>query len=156
MRGKPTTAARFWAKVDVRGPDECWPYLAPGDKDGYRRVGMGGRLILVHRVAWVFTFGPIPPHMLVCHSCDNPPCCNPAHLWLGFDVDNNADKEAKGRGNHPRGSAHGRAKLTEAQVADIRARYAQGGISQSALADEYGVIQITISRIIRREIWPHV
>jgi hypothetical protein len=109
-----------------------------------------------HRVAWIATNGPIPPGAIVCHACDNPPCCNPGHLWLGRDADNNADKEAKGRGNHPRGSSHGRAKLTEAQIREIRARYAHGAVTQTMLAKEYGVIQITISRIIRREIWPHV
>lgn len=95
-------AERFWARVDVRGPDECWPWIGYLDADGYGQIAEGGRCsepLATHRVAWEQVNGPIPDGMDICHSCDNPPCCNPAHLFPGTHDDNMADMKAKGRAN---------------------------------------------------------
>jgi hypothetical protein len=102
-------ADRLWAKVKIRRPDQCWLWqggrqrvhgklwygqIQDGGKPG---VSHSSRSITAHRAAWLTTFGPIPQAMEVLHSCDNPPCCNPAHLWLGTQADNAADMARKGR-----------------------------------------------------------
>ena len=91
-------AERFWEKVDVRGPDECWPWKAArfaGKEYGAFRVGSKQRR--AHRVAYELAKGPLAPGKNACHSCDNPPCCNPAHLWEGTTAENHADRNRKGR-----------------------------------------------------------
>lgn len=109
-----------------------------------------------HRVSWMLANGPIPAGMVVCHRCDNPPCVNPDHLFLGTQIDNMRDRSKKGRGNHRKGSRHGRAKLTEQDVRVIRSRYATGDWKQSDLAAEYGVSQPLIGHIVRRVTWRHI
>ncbi|MBN2192871.1 MAG: HNH endonuclease [Polyangiaceae bacterium] len=97
----PTLKARFWSRVDRRGPEECWPWLARVKQDGYGLVDVdvdGKRTTtVVNRVAWELTRGEIPEGLLVCHHCDNPRCCNPSHLFLGTNADNHWDMRRKGR-----------------------------------------------------------
>ena len=91
--------------------------------------------------------------MCVCHTCDNPQCINPDHLFLGTNYDNVLDKLKKGRHRTIRGSARSDAKLTEADILEIRA---SSGVSQQKLADKYGVHQVLISKIKKGERWGHV
>jgi len=117
-----TIAERFWPKVDVREPDECWPWTASRTPFGYGQISKGGKhagMVHTHRVCWELVNGPIPEGLWVLHSCDNPPCCNPSHFFLGTHIDNMRDCAAKGRA--PRGSARPNAKLSEAIVAAIKA-----------------------------------
>jgi hypothetical protein len=95
---------RFWAKVRIT--PGCWLWMAAVNDRGYGRFTLDrtGKLIPAHRFAWSAENGPIPPGLLVCHSCDNPPCVNPAHLWLGTQSDNMIDCLAKGRHRHQKGS----------------------------------------------------
>lgn len=88
---------RFWAKVNRGGPDDCWEYQAKRDRGGYGRFWLDGKTRGAHVVAWLFTRGPVPAGLCVLHRCDNPPCCNPTHLFVGTFGDNNADRAAKGR-----------------------------------------------------------
>ena len=88
--------ALFFARVDKRGPDECWPWTGAINRQGYGKVSSHGRWLRAPRVAWYLAHGEQPP-AFVCHSCDNPLCCNPAHLWIGTSLDNNRDAVAKGR-----------------------------------------------------------
>jgi hypothetical protein len=90
---------RLWTNVGRDGdPDACWPWLRSTNDKGYGRLMMGGKAgIAAHRAAWTVTNGPIPKGLNVLHRCDNPPCCNPAHLFVGTQADNNADRHAKGR-----------------------------------------------------------
>lgn len=99
MRGSPET--RLWARVDKSGgPDVCWPWTGARRAEGYGMISDGnGHNTGTHRLAWTFTNGPIPAGLFVCHRCDNPPCCNPAHLFLGTNADNARDRADKGRGN---------------------------------------------------------
>jgi hypothetical protein len=98
--------------------------------------------------------GSFDEALRVLHRCDNPPCCNPAHLFLGTDADNSDDKVSKSR--HPHGVTHGRAKLTEDDVRAIRATYAAEPVSQMTLAALYGVNQTIISDVVLRRSWKHI
>lgn len=92
---------RFWSKVQKGGPDECWEWQAGRHKFGHGKFRLPTGHIGSHRMAWQLTYGPIPPGMWVLHHCDNPPCCNPRHLYLGTAQDNTRDREVRGRHPHP-------------------------------------------------------
>lgn len=94
----PPLQTRFWSKVARGSADACWPFHGVRDRKGYGRFHMKSQgACLAHRVAWELVNGPAPKDRCVMHECDNPPCCNPAHLRLGTDADNKADMLAKGR-----------------------------------------------------------
>lgn len=99
----------------------CWLWIGTRNPSGYGRLNVRGRVQLAHRVSWVMHVGPIPDGMHVCHKCDTPACVNPDHLFLGDNAANHADKVAKGRQGAARGEASPKAKLTDEQVAAIRA-----------------------------------
>ena len=161
---------RFWSKVDrTAGPDACWPWVARVGAGGYGVIRFGSKHRRAHRVAYELAHGPIPTDLFVCHTCDNPRCCNPRHLWLGSPGDNMADRDSKGRqargersGRHtqpgatPRGERVGTAKLTAAHVLSIRERDTAGGATISALAREYGVTRAAIRAILLRTSWRHL
>jgi len=128
---------------------------------------LGGPQLRAHRVSWELHYGLIPEGLQVCHTCDVRACVRPDHLFLGTNEDNHLDKIAKGR--MPTGDEHwtaylpdriargeAKGKLTEMQVTAIRARYAAGGVTQLALAKEYGVTPSNIAYICRRETWKHI
>lgn len=149
---------RFWPKVAKGDPDTCWEWTAARDPLGYGffRMEPGEPMWRAHRVAWHLTNGAIPDGMLICHRCDNPPCCNPAHMFLGTNADNCADRVAKNRSSRKVthfGEASPKAKLTAAQVAEIRERYAAGGVTQRELGEEFGVGQTQVGRIVRGVRW---
>lgn len=121
----PTMEERFWAKVDKSsGPDACWPWTDHRDRSGYGRFHETGKRQqdMAHRSAWRIAHGPIPDGLQVLHRCDNPPCVNPAHLFLGDCADNARDKVAKGRV----GATPYRPRLTPETVREIRRRRALG------------------------------
>lgn len=132
---------RFWRWLDKR-QDGCWIYTGNKDADGYGRLVRGGKWVRAHRYAYALTKGPIPDGMMVCHTCDNRPCCNPAHLFVGTATDNNRDREAKGRGCKRREWLHGErspmSKLTNAQRLEIRRRVIAGE-SMRAMGRIFGV-----------------
>ena len=148
--GSPT-AAHFWRRVDASdGPDACWPWTRSRFDAGYGCVWADGRAQKAHRIAWRFVHGPIPEGARILHRCDNPPCCNPNHLFAGSMRDNTLDMVAKGR--------HGgtvRRKLTEAQIPGIRERYAAGATLKQ-LGSEYGVSWVAIWKVVHRQTWRHV
>lgn len=157
------TESHFWEKVDKtpgHGPQgECWLWTGRCDVYGYGHTRICSRLdrerdeARTHRISYVLAYGAIPEGLQVLHTCDNPPCVNPAHLFLGTHADNMRDRSRKGRGNHPFGSRNGSVRLTKEQVEEIRRRYAEGGIYQYEIAAQYGIAQTTVSAIVRREIW---
>lgn len=134
-------APRFWAKVDRRGPDECWPWSGSRKPRGYGHFIIGRRDHNAHRLAYELANGPITDGMHVLHSCDNPPCCNPAHLFLGTHTDNMHDMRLKSRDP--------RVTLTLDKVRQIRSELASNddrGI-QVRLAAKYQVKPGVISAI---------
>lgn len=152
---------RFRLRVKVGERGVCWPWTGSTDEFGYGVMTWNGkRGVGAHRIAWFLEHGDWPaPGLDVCHHCDNPPCCNPACFFLGSQADNNRDARTKGRAFiFPvyQGSNHGRALVTDAQVAEIRTLYAAGGIRQSDLARRYGVGQTQISQIVRGAAWSHL
>ena len=137
--GQPET---FWAKVKVGAQDECWLWTMSIGSHGYGQTSYGGKRVrTAHRLAYELTHGPLPAGMHVLHNCDERRCCNPAHMRLGTNEENIADKVARGR-------THSTSKLTAAQVAEIKARVEAGEV-QAALAREFGVQDSTIVRIKR-------
>lgn len=136
--------------------NDCWGWSAGTCEFGYGRLGIGNNKVAkAHRLSWQFFNGPVPEGLHVLHRCDNPPCCNPNHLFLGTNADNVADKEAKGRGNHATGDRHGMAKLCSHDIPDIKRLHAEG-YSGAKIAAEYGVCYSTIRRILSGAIWKKV
>lgn len=144
------TVQRFMAKVTPDG--ECWRWTAFKNWDGYGVFGIGKKAVSAHRVSYTLFIGEIPLGLCVLHTCDNPWCVNPRHLYAGTQLQNIRDRVTRGRSGSLRGEAHGRAKLTASDVETIRAEIA-GGAVQRRLAERYGVTPTTILGIKKRRIW---
>lgn len=146
---------RFWSKVDIRGPNECWPWKAAARKpnEGYGAFYLDGRHQPASRVAAQLSGTNFGPGQQALHRCDNPSCCNPAHIFAGTNLENVADKVAKNR--HAAGERAAGAVLTQEDVAYLRSlkppagRRLQPGVCQS-LADKFGVTRRYISEVMRR------
>lgn len=150
-RKKINVIDKFWAKVDRRSDSECWQWGGASDKDGYGQIwdGYAGKMKRAHKVAAELHYGPAHGRVVM-HSCDNPACCNPAHLSYGTSADNVADKVSKQR--HAKGERQGSSKLTESQVAAIRDRAAEG---YRKLCDEFQLAPSTVYRIWNGQAWQH-
>jgi hypothetical protein len=131
----------FWAKVDVKGPLDCWEWKSPPTSAGYGQIKLDRRMRRAHRVAWELHNGPIAAGMWVLHRCDNRPCCNPAHLFLGTPADNTADMVAKKRNRPPP------SKISQTDVASIFER-ANAGETQASIAKSFGVHFGVINKIL--------
>ena len=171
-----TADKRFWAKVHPRGMESCWEWEGSKERDGYgyfkasRHIGEPAVRISAHRFSFELANGAIPSGMLVLHKCDNRPCVNPHHLFLGTHRDNMADMVRKGRSAsgarngmriHPerlhltRGERNGRSKLTDESVLEVRRRLTAGE-SNGELARAFGVSSAAISFIAQRRTWAHL
>ena len=142
---------RINGQIIRKGADECWPWTGH-KRDDYGRIRIGEHLYTVTRLVWRMTRGTDPAGQLILHTCDNPECCNPSHLFIGTDADNNQDKEAKNRGKHPIGIENGLAKLSEDEVIAIF----HSTDSNTSLAKKYKVSDVAISKIKNGETWQHV
>ena len=148
---KRPIAERFWEKV--RKSDGCWTWLGACNRTGYGMIGRDYTNALAHRVSWELHYGAIGD-LCVLHKCDNPPCVNPHHLFLGTRADNTADMIAKGRRRqgvvYP-GPANSSAKFTMAQVREIRALYQPDVLGRgcTTLARQFGVSEVCITRIVK-------
>lgn len=137
-----------WEPVTESG---CWIWTAYTNACGYGSFRHNGKMKLAHRVSYELHIAPIPSGMVICHTCDTPACVNPNHLFPGTQLENIEDRHKKGRTSS--GEGRPSAKLTWADVLEIRRRYDAGGVKQGELADEYGVCPQQISAIIRRMRW---
>jgi len=153
-----TLLRRFRSKFAERTESECWVWTDRPHTTGYGvlsiQVDGRGKLVYAHRLAYYLSKGPIPSDafgdtLLVCHTCDNRLCVNPAHLFLGTDGDNMRDKAAKGRNFRPIGELSSRAKLTADQVREIRL----DSRTAEEIARSYAVSPVTVSSIRRGRTW---
>lgn len=157
---------RYWPKIDLSDLDGCWPWMAGRLHWGHGAFTINAKMERAHRVMWVLHYGEIPQGLCVCHQCDNPPCCNPNHLFLGTHRENMADRNAKGRtasgdrsgsALHPevhQGERHWKTRLKEVDIREIRAL--RGQIRQIDLASRFGVDQGQISAIQLGKAWKHI
>lgn len=152
---------RFFSRLpEERPPDSCWEITGPSFPFGYGRIDFSAEKrqhsVSAHRVSYMLFVGPIPEGLVICHRCDNPPCCNPDHLFLGTFADNANDMAVKGRS--ARGAGNWAAKLTEANVREIRSLYRWqdrvNGIP--ALARRFGISDSQVHDIIKGKSWKHV
>ena len=133
-----TPESRFWSKVDKCGDDECWPWTATKSRLGYGKFTLGvNNKVNAHRYSYEIANGPIPDGMLVCHGCDNPPCVNPKHLFVGTHKDNMQDAVKKGRA--ARGSRLPQTKLTDAQVLEAVSLAKDRSRTIESVAKLYGI-----------------
>ncbi len=168
-------AERFWSKVTILLEDECWPWKAKSKKRrGYGQFKWNGKQLAASRMAYALTHASAPAGILVMHTCDNPPCCNPLHLILGTHKDNTQDMLLKGRSKFvpcnsrhfnigkwrathlsSKGSLHPGAKLNEEQARRIKAELARG-VRGIDIAKAFGCSVHTVSNINRGKQWKHV
>lgn len=156
---------RFQAKVGHTNENGCQEWTASRNPQGYGKFCVNKKDIRAHVYALLITLGleELPEGRWVCHTCDNPPCVNVNHLYLGTPLSNNQDMVFRGRAVRVtgdavanKGSVNGRAKLTEEQVKEIRLKYSAGGVTYKSLAKEYSVSYGLIGFIIQRRNWRHV
>lgn len=169
LKGEPVTD-RFWLRVE-RGA-ECWIWTGAKTEDGYGRLWGIDKEARAHRLSYEMNVGPIPDGLDVLHRCDTPACVRPEHLFVGTQLDNARDMHAKGRANLParsgehhwtkrkpdrvaRGSGKTKSHLTEALVAEIRSRYARGGMSQREMARQYQLGYKNLNLILNNRTWTH-
>jgi len=147
---------RFWEKVKITGPDDCWEWQAGLFDVGYGVFHADKETRRAHCVSWEFAYGPIPSDKWVLHRCDNRKCVNPHHLFLGTALDNAQDRKSKGRNGIQYGEYANNARLTNAQVLEIREQYTTQDITQCELAMRWGVSQAEISKIVMGKSWKHL
>lgn len=141
---------------------ECLEWSKARSKSGYGQTYFNGKVVYVHRLVWEILNGPIPEGGCILHTCDNPPCFFPDHLWLGTMQDNARDMANKGRQvfqkdatKASRGERHGLSKMTPEKVIEMRRLHGEGW-SQRKLAKKYNLSQASVWAIVNRETWKHV
>lgn len=134
---------RFWVWVDIRSEAECWPWLGQTDSNGYGRIRVGGRNQKTNRIAYQLAHGDIPAGGHICHTCDNPICVNPDHLWIGTHAENMKDMARKGR--RPRVGS----KLTEAQAIEIY----RDNRPERQIASDFNISHSIVNDIKNRRKW---
>lgn len=152
--------ARFWNRTETEPNTGCTLWLGPRARRGYGITRWNGKTRQAHRIAYELGIGPIPRGLCVLHRCDTPPCVNPAHLFVGTQQDNVADRDAKGRTArgercaHPHhGEQNGRAILTWERVRMIRDEYV-AGVGCAALMARHRLPRSTVNEIISGRHWP--
>lgn len=156
---------RFWSNVGRRGLDACWEWIRSCNKDGYGRFRLNGKMELVHRVVYTIVNGVIPELFeglpaYICHSCDNPPCCNPQHLFLGNQRINLKDSSVKDRQSGPqlgfRGVYNYQVKVSEVQVVEIKRFLREKKSTHREIAEKYGVSRAAVTAINNGKTWSHI
>jgi len=155
--GRPPVSLkeRFEARVSPCPNTGCWWWCGAASDAGYGRISRTSRgtgaPARAHRIAWELVHGPIPDGLYVCHRCDQPSCVNPAHLFLGTNAENVADKVRKGR--QTSGESHGNSKLKCVDVAAIRSAWRKGLLNQPEISMAWGITQSHVSKIVHGRSW---
>jgi hypothetical protein len=145
------TNLRFLKFVPTTDPEQCWEWQSTRNLSGYGKFWLNGRTDLAHRVSYELHNGPIPAGLQVRHTCDNRSCVNPAHLLVGTGKENARD--ALDRGRYRRGVDNPRAKLTAAQVSEIRERWREGAETQVSMARRFNVSKSAIQWVLNGRSW---
>lgn len=154
----PAMQNAFWARVKLQAG--CWLWLG-FTKNGYGRFAIQGTQVYAHRLSYAYWYGVDPGELSVCHHCDNPPCTNPEHHFLGTQAENNADRDMKGRNGSTRGKTFirgeqmGAAKLSEENAKEIIELH-KAGVRQKEIAERFGLAQCSISHLINGKRWKHL
>lgn len=168
-RPRESIESKFWSKVKIgKSEDDCWEWTASKFVAGYGQLTHGDKMgekftLKAHRVSYELNVGEIPDGILVCHTCDNPSCANPKHLFLGTWKDNVQDMISKGRRADTAGEKNGMSKITQEIADKIRkeylmndpdlGRYHRKSLSQAKLGEMYGISQKAVCKILRGEMW---
>ena len=145
-------AEYFWSLVIPCPASGCWNWSKSTNKDGYGQLKAGGRMWVASRLAITLHLGYEIDGKLACHHCDNPRCCNPSHIYAGTKADNARDKATRGRENARQGSENHFAKLTEAEVEEIK-RLALDGVGNAEIAARFGIHHSTVWLIKTGRTW---
>lgn len=158
----PRTMERIRRDLIPGRPYDCWEWQGSRDETGYGRIVVTIRPGVhkntrVHRIAYYLANGKDPGPLIVRHKCDNPPCCNPAHLEIGTHKDNTRDREERGRSRRAIGERHPSARLTEAQVLEMREKYSDDPGGNAARAGrEYGLSRQNARKVLDGTNWKHL
>ena len=142
---------RFWEKVNKT--ESCWLWQGHLNQNGYGGFTLNRKAEKAHRVAWWLSGKTIPKGKVLCHSCDVRICVNPSHLWLGTLADNNRDMANKGRRVNPKGEQHGKSKLSESDVYEIKRLYSLKKYSNRQIGDKFNVTKENVYSIVHGLTW---
>ena len=149
---KPRDIDRFWSKVDKTAANGCWEWTAAKHKDGYGIFWVDNTVFLSHRISAKYFANLNIDNLCICHSCDNPSCVNPQHLFAGTQADNVKDMDNKGRRHNRKGINNGRAKLSENDIKDIQTKQ----LSYKEYMKKYNISNKTVYNIWNNITWTHI
>ncbi len=147
---------KLWSKIDKQTKDECWEWQGTKTTAGYGVLRVNYKLNYAHRLMWqLHNRTDIPKKGVICHKCDNPPCCNPAHLFLGSQADNLKDARNKGRLPSIQGERHFNTAITEDNVRQIR-YLGYTNMTKKKIGEKFGISRQAVTDILYKRTWGHV
>lgn len=155
-RNDLTPEQRFELRVNRNCANGCWEWIGPTSNHGYGGLNVNGRRMVASRYSYEKYIGPIPEGLFVCHKCDNPPCVNPDHLFLGTSAENTRDRDRKNRGAHNYGETNGAHRYTAETMLAIKADVESGRATKRSIAAKFGVCYETVMRVAHGRTWRHL